>query len=798
MEAASLNPKSEIRNPKPTQFRLRQDLQYSTQQHQGKTYLVVKDPVARRYFRFTETQAAILEVIRSEAATAETTSERAAQKLGAPLSPAAIAAFFDSLNEKYLLDTPETREKLGALEGRKLQERNLLYWKLASINPERVFAWLLPRTEWMFTRGFHVFAVFTILTGLLITWIHWERIAAAAPSLFSLYGLIAIWPVVFCVTTIHEFSHGLACCRYGGKVHEVGFMLIYFQPAFFCDVSDSWMFPSRRRRMFVTLAGGYVQLVVWGLATVVWRVTDSDAFVNQLALIIILYSGLQTLVNFNPLIKLDGYYMLSDYLEIPNLRAKALDRLWRRVAGRPVPADGLNRPMLIYAIASFVFSTSLLLYVYSALYTWSTSTYALAGLVGFVMFSSLTLRKTAAESVAGVKALGARAAMKKYRNLLIGSALVFASFVIPWELKVSAEFKILAIEEMPVHVETSGNIAELMVRENSVVRKGDLLARLSSVVTEERLAAATFELERKKHELAEAERGARPEEIERQRRAVLTKETELANTARNEETRNQRRQELAREQALLKLDQQLLDQALKGVNAGVMPRTDLEARQSAVESRELAIKGLEAQIRQITEQEEREADLIRSELEEEKAELKLMLAGTRPEVIEQLRADVNRLSAQLDLLTRERAKTEIRAPIDGKVTTPFVEQKLNQFLESGQELLRLLNTSRVRAEMMVPEKELADVRLGNDVWMRVRKYANRDFHGRVDFIASAAETVDGRQMLAVRAELPNEDQALQANLTGVAKIYCGKRRIIDLMTRRLRMWIHTEFWDLLP
>ena len=101
-------------------------------------------------------------------------------------------------------------------------------------------------------------------------------------------------------------------------------MLIYFQPAFYCDVSDSWMFPSRRNRMLVTLAGGYAQLVIWGLCTIIWRITDTDTFINHVTLIVILFSGLQTLVNFNPLIKLDGYYMLSDYLEIPNLRAKAL------------------------------------------------------------------------------------------------------------------------------------------------------------------------------------------------------------------------------------------------------------------------------------------------------------------------------------------------------------------------------------------------------------------------------------------------------------------------------------------
>src|SRR4051812_1623383 len=84
--------------------------------------------------------------------------------------------------------------------------------------------------------------------------------------------------------------------------------------------------------MWVTFAGGYFQLVVWSVCTMIWRLTDYDTFINQVVLVVIVYSGLQTLVNFNPLIKLDGYYMLSDYLEIPNLRAKAAASLWSWVA----------------------------------------------------------------------------------------------------------------------------------------------------------------------------------------------------------------------------------------------------------------------------------------------------------------------------------------------------------------------------------------------------------------------------------------------------------------------------------
>jgi len=275
---------------------LRRDLEHSRQLQQGKTYLVVKDPVTRRYFRFTEAQSSILELFMDGPEEVSVIAERASETLNTVISPLTIDSFCKSLEEKLLLEAPEIRERLAAIRGQQLQGRNFLYWKIASLNPERIFAWLLPRTRWAFTPSFQLFALLAIFAGFSITYLNWPSLSGAAPGLFSIYGLLLIWPVIFTVTTIHEFSHGLTCCHYGGRVHEVGFMLIYFSPAFYCDVSDSYMFPKRTNRMAVALAGGFAQLTVWGICTIIWRLTDPDVFVNKLALIVVVFSGLQTLL----------------------------------------------------------------------------------------------------------------------------------------------------------------------------------------------------------------------------------------------------------------------------------------------------------------------------------------------------------------------------------------------------------------------------------------------------------------------------------------------------------------------
>jgi len=780
-------------------YRLRSGLEFSPQQQQGKSFVVVKDPVTARYFRFTEAQAAILEILH-EPHDIVSLADRVSERLHTAVAPATVAGFLTSLEQKWLLDTADIRDKLSTLQSQKLQDRNILYWKLLSFNPEKIFAQLIPRTQWAFTKAFNVFAALSILTGFVISGLHWAEFRVAVQGLFNLYGLVFLWIVTLAVITVHEFAHGLTCCHFGGKVKEIGFMLIYFQPAFYCDVSDSWMFPSRRQRLWVTFAGGYIQLLVWSWSTIIWRLTVSDAFVNQIAIAVVTYSGVQTLFNFNPLIKLDGYYMLSDYLEIPNLRAKASKSLWSWVARRhPSPHPWREeRAQLIYGCASFLFSTALLILVYRALYTWATARFAFAGLVAFAMFSTFTLKRTAAESFAGLRAVFTRAAFKKLRNIGIAAAAVIIALVGHWELKVGAEFKVLARDEMTVRTETEGTVIELLVREGSRVSKGDVLARLRDFEKQQTISELQGNLKAKRSELALLRAGARPEELDRKQKLIETKQIELSNARRNQEQRNQLSQTLDRKHSELELDQQDLSRTRELVSKGLSPRVDLEKAETAVKVRQKEIGEIEAAMRVLSETSERESDLKARELAEAESELRLMQAGSRPEQILEVEAEVDKLVKRVALLDQELGKTEIRAPIDGIVATPFVERKLNEHLEPGGELCKIVDISRVTVEMQVPEKEMRDVRPGYPVWMKARSLPNVDLQGRVDFIAPVAQTVNAQQMVVVRSELANEDLLLKPEMTGVAKIYCGDRRIIDIMTRRIVQWFRTEFWDLLP
>src|SRR5205823_1066620 len=171
------------------------------------------------------------------------------------------------------------------------------------------------------------------------------------PASYTLEMFLVFWTTGMVVIVVHELGHAFTCKYFGGQVHEMGAMLIYFQPAFYCNVNDAWTFRDRAARLWVTAAGSWIQLVVAGLAAIVWWAAVPDTLISQIALAAMVIGGVTTvLANANPLIPLDGYYALSDYLEIPNLRTRAFGyvgwlvrRYGLRLAVPPPPADPHER-----------------------------------------------------------------------------------------------------------------------------------------------------------------------------------------------------------------------------------------------------------------------------------------------------------------------------------------------------------------------------------------------------------------------------------------------------------------------
>jgi len=398
----------------------------------------------------------------------------------------------------------------------------------------------------------------------------------------------------------------------------------------------------------------------------------------------------------------------------------------------------------------------------------------------------------------GVKAVAARASVKRYRNIAIALMALILTVVVKWELKVSADFKIIPGGVSVVSSQTEGVVIQVLVHEGSVVHKDDILARLTDPDNEEKVVDTLGQLQRAQSELEDLRKGTRPELIEEQERQIDLKKVELENVHRNKEQLAELRETLAGRNAVLDKAQRDLTRAQSLAQSGLMSSRDFETADNAVKVSTNAVKETEAKIRALTEKETNDADLLMKDLAVAESRLVSMKAGSRPGEIQKAEAEVNRLAKNLEFLTRESKKTDIVAPINGVVTTEFVERKLNTHLDPGEELMQLVDTTSVVAKLMVPQKELEDVRLGNKVLLKLDSFSTQVFEGKVDSIAPIAQTEGGQQFVPVRSILMNKDGILKPDLTGNAKIYCGKRRIIELMTRRVDKWFRREFWDLRP
>jgi len=327
---------------------------------------VVKDPATGTYFQLGEQEHFLLLLLDGEHG-ADAVCRKFEERFAEPLSADDLDGFVALARRQRLLRDRSPALPLPHSPNPPLfpspprKRQSILYWRTSLFDPDRLCTWLEPRLRFFWTRGFFVFSAACILIACAVVWT--ERAQAATSALRALRWetAVAVWFTIFVVTMLHEFAHGLTCKRYGGEVHEIGFLLMYFMPCFYCNVSDAWLFREKSKRLWVTFAGGYFELFLWALAVFVWRLTQPGSLVNYLAFVVFSACGVQTLFNLNPLLKLDGYYLLSDWLEIPNLRQRAVGYvkahlrwlLWGAARPAPEPRRGA---LLGYGVLSWIYS----------------------------------------------------------------------------------------------------------------------------------------------------------------------------------------------------------------------------------------------------------------------------------------------------------------------------------------------------------------------------------------------------------------------------------------------------------
>ncbi len=499
---------SDLERRKKVRVRLRGDLEINVQKYEGRRYYVVKDPVCLRYYRFKEQERFLLDLMDGKH-TLDEAQKRFEERFRPERLPLEdLEAFASQLLEAGLAmnETPDSGKKLYDRYKKRKRKTlmqaflNILYIKIPLFDPDRLLTAMLPPLRFIFTRWFLVLSVLFFLTALGLVLSQWNTFLAKLPTyheFFTMQTLVYMWVALGLVKVIHEFGHGLSCKAFGGEVHEMGALLLCLSPCLYCNVSDSWMLPDKWKRIIIGAAGIYVELIIASFATFVWWITDGGTFINNFCISLMLVCSVSTVIfNANPLMRFDGYYILSDWLEIPNLRERSnryLASLFKQhclgIEVPPEPYMTRRRQFLFvfYAIVSYIYrwvvTFSILYFLYTFLkpYKLGSISYLLGtGAVGSMVGMPLyQLGK-------GIHRRGRLPDMKPVRVWITVGVVVAALVVvmlIPFPVKVRglALVQVKPDEKSSMKVvapDPGGLLREVSVEDGQWVRAGDPLAVL--------------------------------------------------------------------------------------------------------------------------------------------------------------------------------------------------------------------------------------------------------------------------------------------------------------------------------
>ena len=498
---------------RPLGLKMRADLTARRHRYQGRSYWVVKEPVGLRYFRFQEEEFAVLNMLRGNTSLADVKERFEKDFAPHKITFQDLQQFVGTLHRSGLVvsDSPGQGQQLKKRADERYRKElfakfsNLLALRFKGIDPEWILNAIYPFTRWLFLPITAFLFGMLGLSALLLIGVHFDVFRSRLPAFNEFFGPGNWWMLILVlgVTKImHEFGHGLLCKHFGGECHEMGVMFLVLTPCLYCNVSDSWMLPSKWQRAAIGAGGIYVELILASIATFVWWFSE-PGLLNHLALRVMFICSISTvLFNGNPLLRFDGYYILSDLVEIPNLRQKATKILQQYASkyclGIELPEDPFlpqqNQAMFaMYTIAAtayrwFVFF-SILFFLNKVFEPYGLKVIgqiiALTGVFGLVVFPMWQMGK--------FLHLPGRMDQLKFKNLYATLAVLVATILgilfIPLPRYVHCPVLVQPKDAASVYVETPGKLVELPIQLGQAVTQGELLARLENLDLEKDLSA---------------------------------------------------------------------------------------------------------------------------------------------------------------------------------------------------------------------------------------------------------------------------------------------------------------------
>lgn len=378
--------------------------------------------------------------------------------------------------------------------------------------------------RFIYNRWFTLFAVCLFLFEASVFAAKWSTFGPDVHLYYqftqkSAGDLAEFWILFFLLGFIHETAHGLSCKHYGGQVHSMGFLLLYLTPCFYCDITEVWISSTRMQRLIAIMAGIWIELFLCGVATVVWTNTVPGQWLHDFCYKIMLITGVAVVVlNVNPLLKLDGYYFLTECIRIPDLKerstafvsASVQRYVFRLPAELPMVSVRQVPLMVIYAIASGAYSYLMLFtvirFAHNVFAHWLVElAFIPTGILAFIMFRSRlrTLREFLVNWYRHHFEHGAlRATPVRLAFVAVALAVLFVPF---WRDREDAYFVLEPARVAAFRTDQPSRVDAIYAQEGQRVAAGQLLAASTCIDVSGDVASSHSALAAAQEKLYQAE-----------------------------------------------------------------------------------------------------------------------------------------------------------------------------------------------------------------------------------------------------------------------------------------------------
>ena len=445
------------------------------------------------------------------------------QLTGVSLSLAALAKFLAKLDSYGIL----AGERVQGVATPETPPSQMHYVRIKLFNPDPLFSRLMPKLRWIWTTDF-----FAVMTSLMVLALLLALTSASEVASYSVYMVREHFLVIFVAGGIvgftHESAHGLTCKAFGGRATEIGVLLFYgIVPGEYCTITGLHLIPQRSRRLWVIAAGIYWQLMVCAFSLLAWFLLAPHTLLSDTAFVFALGSGLDVFFNANPLLKLDGYYFLSQWLRLPNLmdRSRAY---WRGVLRRilfgernreAARYDRRERVIyLVFGLLSFVYNVAFASLIVVYVGDWLMDRFYLLGFVLALALALIFVRRPVRQLIDAITAVLRTKGDKMtdnnqtttgnknskppfWRRRLIPlsiALLIVVVLLLPWSASVGNYGLLVAMpdREAIIRAPEAATLVQLNVKPGDQLADGAVIGKLGNLDVEEQITEVQTDLAR--------------------------------------------------------------------------------------------------------------------------------------------------------------------------------------------------------------------------------------------------------------------------------------------------------------